>query len=339
MTGRPLAEIARRLGGTVRGDGRVLIDGIASIDDADERSLTFATDDRYLRDALASRACAVLTEPALSERVGSPRKPLVVVPSARAALAALLEDLQPPRPPGPSRHPSAVVDSTADIAADVVIGPLVAIGARSSVGAGTLIDAGAVIGADARIGRRCTVGARAMLLDRCVAGDDVVLQPGAIVGSDGFGYVFIDGAFRKIPQAGNVELGDGVEIGANACVDRAQTGTTRVGAGTKIDNLVQVGHNCRIGRDCAFAAQTGLAGSTIVGDHVIVGGQSAFKGHVRVGSNVRIAGASHVWGDIPDGAFVSGRPAQDHRDELRLQVRIRNLERLYTRVEALEHRQ
>jgi len=164
------------------------------------------------------------------------------------------------------------------------------------------------------------------------------LQAGAVIGSDGFGYVFIDGAFVKIPQIGNVELGDRVEIGANTCIDRAQTGTTRIGAGTKIDNLVQIGHNCRVGANSAFAAQVGLAGSTGVGDHVLVGGKAAFKGHLTVGSRARIAGGAHVWNDVADGAFVSGQPAQDHRVELRQQVRVRNLDKLYARVDALEQR-
>jgi UDP-3-O-[3-hydroxymyristoyl] glucosamine N-acyltransferase len=331
-----LAAIAARIGGTVRGDGTVAIDGIAAIDDVDERTLTFATDERYLREALLSRAAAVLTEPALADRFADARKPLLVAASARAALAALLQEREPARPAGPSRHPSAVVDETAIVAADAVVGPLAYVGAEATVGAGCVLAVGAVVGAHARLGRGCTLHARAMLLDGCIAGDDVVLQAGAVVGSDGFGYVFVDGAFRKIPQIGNVELGDGVEIGANACVDRAQTGTTRIGAGTKIDNLVQIGHNCRIGRNSAFAAQSGLAGSTVIGDNVLVGGQSAFKGHVTVGSRVRIAGASHIWNDVPDGAFVSGRPAHDHREELRLQVRIRKLDNLYRRVEALE---
>jgi UDP-3-O-[3-hydroxymyristoyl] glucosamine N-acyltransferase len=334
----PLAEIARRLNGSVRGDATVTIDGIASIDDAEETTLTFATDEHYLRAAGASRAAAILTEAEIAGRAGDVRKPLLLVQSTRVALATILSELEAPRPRGPARHPSAVVDRDAQVAGDAVIGPFVVIGAGASVGDGAVLEAGAVIGAGTRVGRRCSFGQHSMLLDRCVAGDDVILGPGAVVGSDGFGYVFIDGAFKKIPQVGNVELGDGVEIGANSCVDRAQTGTTRIGAGTKIDNLVQIGHNSRIGRHGAFAAQTGLAGSTVIGDYALVGGQSAFKGHVTVGSRVRIAGATHVWSDVPDGAFVSGRPAHDHRDELRLQVRIRNLDKLYARVDALEQR-
>ncbi len=333
-----LAEIAGRIGGTVIGDAKTGIDGIAAIDDAGEGSLTFATDAHYLRAALNSRAAAVLTEAAVAATVERPRKPLLVVESARTALAALLALRAPERPKGPFRHPSAVVDETATIGEGVVIGPLVVIGKRACVGAATVLHAGAVVGDDAVVGARCTLHPRAMLLDRCTAGDGVVLQAGAVVGSDGFGYVFVDGRFAKIPQVGNVELGDDVEIGANACVDRAQTGATRIGTGTKIDNLVQIGHNCRIGSHCAVAAQVGMAGSTNLGDYVLVGGQSAFKGHITVGSRVTIAGATHVWGDVPDGAFVSGRPAQDHRDELRQQVRLRRLGKLYERVEALEQR-
>ncbi len=333
-----LAEIAARVGGTVLGDGGVAIDGIAAIDDATETTLTFATDARYLRAALASRAAAVLTERPLAEGAGAARKPLLIVPSARVTLAAILAEREPARPPGPRRDSSAVVDPSATVGERAVIGPLVAIGPGAAIGDDCVLAAGAVVGAGARLGRRCTLHPRAMLLDRCTAGDDVVLQAGAIVGSDGFGYVFVDGRFTKIPQLGTVELGDGVEIGANTCIDRAQTGATRIGAGTKIDNLVQIGHNCRVGAHTAIAAQSGLAGSTVIGDYVLVGGQSAFKGHITVGSRVRIAGASHVWGDVPDGAFISGQPAHDHRDELRQQVRIRNLDKVYARVEALEQR-
>jgi UDP-3-O-[3-hydroxymyristoyl] glucosamine N-acyltransferase len=333
-----LDQYAERVGGAVRGDGSVGIERIAAIDDVDDRSLTFATDERYLRNALASRAAAVLTEPALADAVAAPRKPLLIVPSARAALAALLAALEPPRPQGPFRDPSASIEPSAALAPDVYVGPHVAIGARATIGEGSVFLAGVVIGADARVGEQCTFHPRAMLLERCIAGNRVVLQAGAVIGSDGFGYVFLDGGFRKIPQVGNVVLGDDVEIGSNTCVDRAQTGTTSIGEGTKIDNLVQVGHNCRIGRNCGFAAMTGLAGSAIVGDYTVVGAQSGINGHIRIGSRVKIAGNTMVWGNVPDGAFLSGQPARDHREELRQQVRLRNLEKLYERVTALEQR-
>jgi UDP-3-O-[3-hydroxymyristoyl] glucosamine N-acyltransferase len=330
-----LADWAQRIGGTVLGDGSTPVERIAAIEDVDDRSLTFATDERYLRNALSSRAAAILTEPALAAGMKAPRKPLLLVPSARAALAALLAALEPPRPQ-PRRDPTASIDPSASLAPDVHVGPLVAIGPRAEIGAGSVLLAGVVVGAEARVGEGCTFHPRAMLLDRCVAGNRVVLQAGAVVGSDGFGYVFVDGRFRKIPQVGNVVLGDDVEIGANACVDRAQTGTTSIGEGTKVDNLVQIGHNCRIGKHCGFAAMTGFAGSAIVGDYTIIGGQTGVNGHIRIGSRVKVAGNTMVWGNIPDGASVSGQPAQEHREELRQQVRLRNLEKLYERVAALE---
>ncbi len=333
-----LAEYAALVGGTVLGDGETPIERIAAIEDVDDRALTFATDERYLRNALDSKAAAVLTEPALAEAVGTARKPLLLVASARAALAAILASLEPARPAAPYRDPSAIVDATARVGPDVHIGPQVYVGPRAEIGAECILLAGAIVGADARLGRRGTLHPRAMLLERCVAGDRVVLQAGAIVGSDGFGYVFIDGRFEKIPQVGNVTLGDDVEIGANTCIDRAQMGSTSIGTGTKIDNLIQIGHNCRIGKHSAFAAMTGLAGSTVVGDHVLVGGQSAFKGHITVGSRVRIAGNTMVWSDVPDDAFISGQPAHDHREELRQQVRLRGLGKLFERVSALERK-
>jgi UDP-3-O-[3-hydroxymyristoyl] glucosamine N-acyltransferase len=170
----------------------------------------------------------------------------------------------------------------------------------------------------------------------CIVGDRVVLHAGCVIGSDGFGWAFVDGRAERIPQIGNVVLEDDVEIGANTCIDRAQLGSTRIGAGTKIDNLVQVGHNCRIGKHCVIAALTGLAGSTVIGDYVKVAGQVGFRGHLTVGSGVTIAGHAGVWGDIAEGATVSGDPAHDHREELRRQVMIRRLPKLFDRVEALE---
>ncbi len=333
-----LGAIARRLGGEVRGDAAVAIERIAAIDDVDATTLTFATDERYLRRALASRAAAVLTEPALAGAVGATAKPLVLVDSARAGLATLLADLAPPRPLGPARHPSAVIDPSATLGDDVVVGPLVTIGAGATIGSRCVLAAGAHIGEGAVLGEDGMLHPRAMLLAGCVAGARVVLQAGVVVGSDGFGYVFLDGRFAKIPQVGNVVLGDDVEIGANACIDRAQTGATTIGDGTKIDNLVQVAHNVRIGRNCGVAALAGVAGSTTVGDYTVIGGQAGVNGHISIGARVTIAGGTHVWNDVPGGATVSGAPAQDHRAELRKQVRIKNLDKLVERVNALERR-
>ncbi|MBV8750980.1 MAG: UDP-3-O-(3-hydroxymyristoyl)glucosamine N-acyltransferase [Candidatus Eremiobacteraeota bacterium] len=331
-----LGELAERVGGRVIGDSATVIERIAAVDDADATTLTFAVDARYLRTALGSRAAAVLTDEALVADGEPLAKPVLAVPSARIALAALLASLEPPRPQGPFVHPTAAVDPTAQIGDGVWIGPHVAVGARSRVGDRTVLAAGVVIGADAAVGADCHFHPRAYLADRCAAGDRVVLQAGAVIGSDGFGWAFLDGRLVKIPQVGTVELGDDVEIGANTCIDRAQTGVTSVGNGTKIDNLCQIGHNARIGSHSAIAAFAGLAGTTTIGDYVRVAGSVLFKGHITIGDRVTIAGASHIWGDVPDDAFVSGRPAQNHRDEVRLQAYLRRLPKLFARVDALE---
>jgi UDP-3-O-[3-hydroxymyristoyl] glucosamine N-acyltransferase len=196
----------------------------------------------------------------------------------------------------------------------------------------------AIIGADVALGEDCFIDTRAYFGEGSVLGDRVILKPHGIVGSEGFGWAFMDGALRKIPQIGIVQLGNDVEIGANSCVDRAQTGVTSIGDGTKIDNLVQIGHNCRIGRHCAIAGQCGMAGSTIIGDYVQIGGQVGIKGHLTVGSRVRIAARSEIWGNIADDAVVSGAPARLHRETLKVQAYVRRLPKLFERIEALEDR-
>jgi UDP-3-O-[3-hydroxymyristoyl] glucosamine N-acyltransferase len=330
-----VGQLAARVGGRVEGDADVSIARIAAVDDADNASLTFATDARYLAAALASKAAAVLVDAAI-ERPAPPPKPMIVVKHARAALAALLAMLRPPRPQGPFRHPSAQIDPTAQVAVDAYIGANAVIGARARIGAGTVIDAGAVIEDDATLGELCWIHASAFVAHGCVLGNRVTLYPGAVVGSEGFGWAFIEGRLERIPQVGNVVLADDVEIGANTCVDRAQTGSTTIGTGTKIDNLVQIGHNCRIGKHCAIASLTGLAGSTTVLDYVQIAGQVGTRGHMTIGSRVVVAGQSGVWGDVEDGAKISGNPARDHREDLRREVMIRRLPKLIARVEALE---
>jgi UDP-3-O-[3-hydroxymyristoyl] glucosamine N-acyltransferase len=333
-----LDEWAAIAGGHVRGDGSTLVNRVGAIEEADGLTLTFAIEPPFMRAALASPAAAVLTDEKVASSIAEPAKPLLIVPSVRAALVRLLRSVEAPLPKGPYRHPSAAVADSAQIGPDVYLGACSVVGDEAVVGAGSVLLAGAVIGRGARLGAGSLLHPNSVLHDRCIAGQRVVLHPGAVVGSDGFGFALVDGALTRIPQVGIVELGDDVEIGANACVDRAQTGVTRIGRGTKIDNLVQIGHNCRIGANCAFAALTGLAGSTTIGDYVEVGGQTGFKGHLTVGSRVRIAGQSAIYGDIPDGATVSGHPARDHQEELRHKVRLRNLDKLFDRVQKLEER-
>ena len=331
-----LGQLAQLIGGRVSGDAAQIVERIAAIDEADSGSLTFATTPAYLQSALRSKAGAVLVDAALV--CGDERKPLIAVLSARVALMELLRAFERPRKRGPFQHSSAAIDPSAQIGADVYIGAGVVVEARARIGDRSVLDPGAFVGEGAVLGIEAMLYPQARVLEGCIAGDRLILHAGATVGSDGFGYVFLDGKFERIPQVGNVVIGDDVEIGANTCIDRAQTGSTVIGNGCKIDNLCQIGHNCRIGAHTGMAALTGLAGSTVLGDYVLVGGQAGFKGHITVGSRVRIAGGAHVWSNLPDDAFVSGRPARPHQEDLRREVMLRNLPKLVARVDALEQR-
>jgi len=331
-----LGDIAQTIGGRVIGDPRLRIASIASIDDADPATLTYATDEHYLKAALASRAGAILADLSLIDPDETYAKPIVAVSSPRLALSSLLAAFETPRLKGPYVDPSAAIHPSATVGADVYIGRDVTIGPGATIGARTVLGAGAVVGADAILGEDCFIDTRAYIGDGSVLGDRVVLKPHAIVGSEGFGWAFMDGALRKIPQVGIVQLGNDVEIGANSCVDRAQTGVTSIGDGTKIDNLVQIGHNCRIGKHCAIAGQCGMAGSTIIGDYVQIGGQVGIKGHLTIGSRVRIAARSEVWGNIADDSIVSGTPARQHRETLKVQAYVRRLPKLFERIDELE---
>jgi UDP-3-O-[3-hydroxymyristoyl] glucosamine N-acyltransferase len=335
--GATLGTLADRVGGRVIGDPAVAVARIAAVDDAGPDALAFAVDARFLKVALASRAAAVLTDTRLLGDRTAFAKPILAVANTRVALAALLAAFfETPRPRGPFVHPTAAVDPTASIGAEVWIGAHAVVGARSRIGDRSVLGAHAVVGEDATLGADALLHPRAYLGDRCTAGDRVILQSGAVIGSDGFGWAFDAGRLTKIPQVGIVELGADVEIGANSCVDRAQTGVTSIGEGSKIDNLCQIGHNCRIGKHTAIAALTGLAGTTVIGDYVQVGGRSGFRGHITVGDRVTVSGNAAVWDDVPSGATVSGQPAHDHREELRLQAYFRRLPKLFARVDALD---
>jgi UDP-3-O-[3-hydroxymyristoyl] glucosamine N-acyltransferase len=331
-----LGDIALQTGGRVIGDASVRIASIGSIEDADAATLTFATTERYLRTALTSRAGAILAATAAIDPNATYAKPIVVVPSPRIALASLLAIFETPRAKGPFIDPSATIHPSATIGRDVYIGRDVVVSAGAVIGARSVLDTGAVIMGSAIIGDDCVIAVRAYVGERSVLGDRVVLKPQAVIGSEGFGWAFLEGALRRIPQVGIVELGDDVEIGANSCVDRAQTGVTSIGDGTKIDNLVQIGHNCRIGKHCAIAAMCGLAGTTIIGDHVQIGGQVGIAGHLTVGSRVRIGARSAVWGNIPDDMVVSGTPARPHPEAVKARGLVGQLPALYARVRALE---
>jgi UDP-3-O-[3-hydroxymyristoyl] glucosamine N-acyltransferase len=331
-----LADLQTRVGGRIVGDASVAIARISAIDEATGDALTFATDEKYYAAALSSAAAAVLVDASVPVDEAAATKPLLVIENARAALATFLAALKTPRPRGPFEHPTAVIEDGAVIGERVYIGAGAYVGAHAKIGDGTTISAGAYVGGDVTIGEETWLHPRATVHERCIVGARVVLHSGCVIGSEGFGWAFIDGRLERIPQVGNVVLDDEVEVGANTCIDRAQTGSTSVGRGTKIDNLVQIGHNCRIGKHCAIAAQTGFAGSTTVGDFVKIAGQVGTRGHMHIGTGATIAGRTAVWGDVEEGAMISGSPGRDHKEELRNQVNIRKLSEMFKRIAELE---
>jgi UDP-3-O-[3-hydroxymyristoyl] glucosamine N-acyltransferase len=218
------------------------------------------------------------------------------------------------------------------------VGPLAVIGDRSRIEAGAVVSALAVVGMDCRLGERSVLHPHAVLYDRTEVGRECVIHAGVVVGSDGFGYATHDGVHVKVPQVGKVVIEDGVEIGANSAIDRAMLEETRIGAGSKIDNLVQVGHNVRIGRGCILVSQVGIAGSTALGDYVVVAGQAGVAGHLRIGKGARITAKSAVFKDVAAGAQVAGVPAVDAGKWRRQQALLQRLEELQSRVRALERR-
>ena len=324
--------IFRRRGGA--GDADATIARVAAVEDADAQALTFAVDERWLEKALRSRAGAVLA-PALARDVDRHGKSLIMVDNVRGALARILSSFAKQLPSGEHTHPSAVVAPDIARGAGVWIGPGVIVGSGARLGDGCVLLGAAYVGAHARIGARTVLHPHAMVLDECVIGDDCVLQAGCIVGGDGFGFVRIGAEQIKIPQIGNVVVGDNVEIGAGTAIDRAVTGSTVIGAGTKIDNQVQIAHNVQIGEDSTICAQTGIAGSTRVGARVTMGGQVGVVGHIEIGEGSLIGAGSKVIGSLAPNSFVSGDYALPHRENLQQKVLLRKLPKLFDQVRTL----
>ncbi|MBU6364459.1 MAG: UDP-3-O-(3-hydroxymyristoyl)glucosamine N-acyltransferase [Acidobacteria bacterium] len=326
---RTAQELAALVHGTLEGCATAPVRGMNSIDEAGPDEATFIVDDRYASRWATSRAGVALVARTVDCAVGdASRRALVRVDHAELALATALEAFAPPpETPADGVHPSAVVDPSAVLGTGVAVGPNVTVGRGANVGAGCRLHAGCSVGAHAVLGARCTLHAGAVIRERCRLGEAVVVHANAVIGSDGFGYrPAADGrSLVRIPHLGTVVLEDAVEIGAGTCVDRAKFGATVIGAGTKIDNLCQIGHGCRVGRMVVIAGLTGLAGSVTVGDGVQIGGGCGIADHRTIGRGARLAARSAVMDDVPEGATWGGMPAQDVRAELRVIAAIRRL--------------
>jgi UDP-3-O-[3-hydroxymyristoyl] glucosamine N-acyltransferase len=330
-----LGDLAAALGCPLEGDARIDVVRVAGLERAGPGDLSFLANRRYARALDTTRASAVIAGP------GVTNAPCAVIrseePYVTYALAAAM--LAPTERPPAGIHQHAAVDATADVDPTASIGPFVVVGAGAHIGAGSVLHPHVVVGAGAHIGPDCVVHAHVSIRERCRLGARVVVQDGAVIGSDGFGFATRrDGTHVKIPQVGPVVIEDDVEIGAGTTIDRPAVGETRIGAGTKIDNLVQIGHGVVLGRHVLFAAQVGIAGSTTVGDSVVFGGQVGVGGHLTIGDRVKAVGQSGITNSVDADGFVSGYPAIDNREWRKASVVFRHLPELRQRLLAVERR-
>ncbi|MBK8980623.1 MAG: UDP-3-O-(3-hydroxymyristoyl)glucosamine N-acyltransferase [Planctomycetes bacterium] len=306
MTVETVRSLAALVGGNVVGDPGLEIDGVGDIRFAGPRQLGFLRSERLVAMAETSSAGAVL----VPSRLELPMTQIVVAdPStAFARIAARFH----PRPTATEHavHPTAVVAADARLEPPVRIGPHVTVGAGARIGAGTILEPGVHIGAQVRIGRDCLLHPRVVVYDGATIGNRVIVHAGTVLGADGFGYARGDDEWIKVPQIGNVVIEDDVELGANVTIDRGTIGTTRVGRGTKIDNLVHLGHNCEIGARCAIAGLSAFSGSTAVGNDVVIGGHTVVAGHLKVAAGVRIGGNSVLLSDVTEPGDYMGYPLQ-----------------------------
>lgn len=318
-----LREIAEAVGGTVIGDETLKITGVAKIEEAGEGTLTFLANPKYAKFVSESGASAFIVSPDIVKIEG---RTYVEAANPYYAFMKAVTLFYPPKPYlEPGIHPTSIVGEGTEIGANVTIGPFTVIGKRCRIGDNTVILAHVDVYNDVRIGRDCLVHSRVCIREQVSLGDRVVLQNGAVLGSDGFGFAKEGERYHKIPQVGTVIVEDDVEIGANTTIDRATLGETRIASGVKLDNLIQIGHNCTVGSNTVIAGQSGLSGSTHVGKGAMIGGQAGFAGHMRVGDGAVVAAKSGVSKSVPDRVMFSGIPARNHRDELHIQASLMRL--------------
>jgi UDP-3-O-[3-hydroxymyristoyl] glucosamine N-acyltransferase len=326
------AEIANHLQGKVVGDSNTSLKSFAPAEHAKVGDLTFAENEGFFAKAEQSAASAII----VSGEFKSARKTLIQVSDARIAFAKALGLFFPePRPPA-GVHPTAVVSPTANVDPTAHVGPHCVVGERAHIGAQCVLHGGNHLGADCRLGDDVILFPNVTLYARTEVGNRVRIHASSVIGADGYGYVLDKGAHRKVPQIGNVIIGDDVEIGANTTIDRGALGPTVVGRGTKIDNLVMIAHNVEIGEHCLIVGQVGIAGSTKLGNYVVLAGQVGLAGHLKIGNQVTVAAQAGVMHNIPDGGKWLGAPAQPDKEMKRQFIALKQLPDWLRRIAALE---
>lgn len=329
-------EIARRLNGRVEGNGALEVKGVESLDQAGPGQLTFLGNPRYTPAMKTTKAGVVLVNEAWQ---GETPATLIRVKSADAAFAQVAFWLARPAITYKAGiHPTAFVAADARIGRDVTVGPQCVIEAGAVIGDGTVLVAQCYVGHSCEVGENCLFYPHVTLREYTRVGNRVILQPGAVIGSDGFGYVKEAGHWKKIPQVGVVVLGDDVEIGANTTIDRARFGETRIGNGTKLDNLIQIAHNVTVGEDTAMAAQVGISGSAHVGSRVQLGGQVGVAGHLKIGDDTAVMAQAGVSKDVPPASIMFGSPAAPALEAKKLHAHLMRLPEMKKKIAELEAR-
>jgi UDP-3-O-[3-hydroxymyristoyl] glucosamine N-acyltransferase len=330
-------QIAALLGARFEGDGALAIAAGNDVALAGPTEIAFVEGAKAAQAAASSRAGCLLAPEDLEIPGG---RNVIRVSKPRNAFARILRRLHPEPKPAAGVHPTAVVAASAALGAEVSVGPHAVIGESASVGEGTVIGAGVTIGPGSKLGKGCRVYPRVVIYAGVTVGDRAILHAGCVLGSDGFGFIFEDGRFEKFPQIGRVEIGNDVEIGANACVDRGALGATVIGDGTKLDNLVHIGHNCRLGRHVVIAAQTGLSGGVVVEDYVVMGGQVGVSEKARVETRAIVGAQCGIlpYKVLEAGQTFWGTPARPHREHLQRLALVNRLPKVFEEIEALQAR-
>ena len=342
-----VGEIARLLDAQIIGDPSILITGVAGLDATAPGSISFIEDQKLLATALSSSAAAIIAPMSMLEtlqeeskpaprRGEKSRKPMVLTGNPRLAFAKVMEFMQPVSLPEKGIHPSAIIEPDAHIGVGVTIRENCYVGHHAHIGDGVVLFPNVVVGDGVQIGDASVLFPSVVLYHHVHIGKRVRVHANSVIGSDGFGYVSDGKQHHKVPQVGTVIIGDDVEIGANVCIDRATMGATRIGEGTKIDNLVQIAHNVQIGRNCILCGQVGLSGSVIVEDDVVMAGQAGLRDHVKIGKGAILGAKAGIMSDVGPGEFVMGTPALPQREHMKTEAASRKLPEMARQVRRLE---